>query len=146
VGFPTYKESRMLAYADENAQQVCFEIQVRVPFALATAFAKMMTGNDDDVILVAETAMRYHVEGAFDACDSIELVSDNREIKRELLTRRIACGCGATSAHECCAAVEGYFTSLGQRSDEELQSLAEGDECQAARVLLVERSEMRNGS
>jgi hypothetical protein len=50
------------------------------------------------------------------------------------------CGCGATTLGECCAAVEGYFTSLGQRSNEELHELAEGDGCEAARVMLVRRA------
>ncbi|MCA1571014.1 MAG: hypothetical protein LC798_11975 [Chloroflexi bacterium] len=129
----------MPVYVNDDEQQVCFAIEVRVPFALAPAFAAAMTGHDDDVILAAETAMRHRVEGALGANDSIELASDEHPIKRELLADRIACGCGATSAQECCAAVEGYFTSLGQRSDEELHSLAEGDGCQAARVLLAER-------
>jgi hypothetical protein len=51
------------------------------------------------------------------------------------------CGCGAKVEGECTAAVEGYFTSLGQRSDEELRSLAEGDGCEAARVMLLKRAE-----
>jgi hypothetical protein len=129
----------MPVYVNDDEQQVCFAIEVRVPFALAQAFGAAMTGHDDDVILAAETAMRHRVEGALGANDSIELASDDREIKRELLTHRIACGCGATRTHDCSAAVEGYFTSLGQRSDDELRSLAEGDGCQAARVLLAER-------
>jgi hypothetical protein len=45
------------------------------------------------------------------------------------------CGCGATKASECCAAVEGYFTTIRQRSGEELASLAE-DGCGAAREVL----------
>lgn len=49
------------------------------------------------------------------------------------------CGCGATKPSECCAAVEGYFTSLGQRSDYELNQLADGDGCTAAKAMLAER-------
>ena len=49
------------------------------------------------------------------------------------------CGCGATKLSECCAAVEHYFTSLGQRSDYELTQLAEGDGCTAAKAMLIER-------
>ena len=59
-------------YTAHNEQQVCFNIEVRVPFALAAAFADALTGNDDDIILAAETAMRDHLD-ARGAAESIEL-------------------------------------------------------------------------
>jgi hypothetical protein len=52
-----------------------------------------------------------------------------------------SCGCGAMEPGECAAAVEGHFTSLGQRSEEELRSLAEGDDCKAAAFMLARREE-----
>lgn len=72
-----------------------------------------------------------------------------REIERNLAAERVAearardeaeghwpeaCGCGATQAAECTAAVEGYHTSLGDRSDAELVTLVE-DGCKAADAL-----------
>ena len=38
-------------------EEVCFAIEVRVPLALAAAFAAAMTGDDDDIILAAEHLM-----------------------------------------------------------------------------------------
>lgn len=64
---------------------------------------------------------------------------DQEERDRAAVTMN-TCGCGATKPSECTAAVEGYFTSLGQRSEVELHQLAEGDGCEAARVLLVKRA------
>jgi hypothetical protein len=47
------------------------------------------------------------------------------------------CGCGAKRVGECAAAVEGYYTSLGQRDPAGLRELRE-DGCQAA-TLLIDR-------
>lgn len=55
------------------------------------------------------------------------------------------CGCGADRVGDCCAAVEHAFTSLAQRSDEQLRELADGDECGAAKRLLTARR-LRSGS
>jgi hypothetical protein len=77
----------MPVYVNDDEQQVCFAIEVRVPFALAAQFAAALTGNDDDVILAAETAMRQRI-GARGAVESIELWPDDyppASVKRELL-------------------------------------------------------------
>jgi hypothetical protein len=76
--------------------------------------------------------------GAFPA-DLETAAARSRRERRETFVMR-ECGCGATRVSECTAAVEGYFTSLGQRSDEELDVLADGDECQAARVVRARRA------
>lgn len=63
-------------------------------------------------------------------------------------TEMKTCGCGATTVGECAAAVEGYFTSLGQRSDEELQVLGDeedGDGCTAAQAVLAIRRQDQEG-
>lgn len=53
-------------YTNNEEEQVCFDIEVRVPFSQARAFAKAMTGHDDDVILAAETAIRERIgRGAY---------------------------------------------------------------------------------
>ena len=57
-------------------EEVCFAIEVRVPLALAAAFAAAMTGDDDDIILAAEHLMRERIPGAVDADASIELMAD----------------------------------------------------------------------
>lgn len=122
-----------------DAEDVSFGIEVRVPFSQAKAFADALTGNDDDIILAAETAMRERLGRGSD--EEVELRAGPRmEALRATLGEYMApCGCGATTAADCCAAVEGYFTSLGQRSGEELHTLAEGDGCEAARLMLVQR-------
>lgn len=51
---------------------VSFNIEVRVPIALAGAVADALTGDDADIVLAAETAMRVRVD-ALDATESIEL-------------------------------------------------------------------------
>lgn len=68
------------------------------------------------------------------------------ELRRQAETVMEVCGCGATKPGECAAAVEGYYTSLGQRGDDALISLAEVDGCEAARVLLIKREHEREGS
>lgn len=70
----------------------------------------------------------------------IETAAARREREREEAQTMRECGCGATTQRECAAGVEGYFTSITQRSDHELTELAEGDGCEAARVLLLTRS------
>jgi hypothetical protein len=76
----------------------------------------------------------------------IESAAERAERKRVAAITMGTCGCGATSKGECAAAVEGYFTSLSQRSEEQLRELAEGDECEAARVILVERRQAAGGA
>lgn len=60
-----------MPYRNDEAQ-VCFDIEVRVPYAQAAAFAAAMTGSDDDVILAAEHAMRERIGGLGDR-ESVEL-------------------------------------------------------------------------
>lgn len=45
-------------YINEDEEQVCFDIEIRVPYSQARTFAQALTGNDDDVLLAAETAIR----------------------------------------------------------------------------------------
>ena len=59
-------------YTAHAEQQVCFMIEVRVPFAFADAFADALTGDDDDIILAGEKAMRERLD-ALGAIESIEL-------------------------------------------------------------------------
>ena len=118
-------------------EEVCFAIEVRVPLALAAAFAAAMTGDDDDIILAAEHLMRERIPGAVDADASIELMADTTAATAALrdVGEPVTCGCGAATERECPAACENHFRSLEQRSDEELQRLHDGDECAAAGLL-----------
>lgn len=43
---------------------VQFAVEVKVPIRQAPIFAEALTGNDDDIILAAETAMRERIEEA----------------------------------------------------------------------------------
>ena len=72
-------------YTAHTEQQVGFNIEVRVPFAFAAAFADALTGDDDDIILAAETAMRVHLD-ARGASESIELSPEplTRDLQAEL--------------------------------------------------------------
>lgn len=65
---------------------VTFAVECRVPVEQAEAFAKAMTGNDDDIVLAAETAMRERVGRVYDVeLEEVELgVPDEREVKRVL--------------------------------------------------------------
>jgi hypothetical protein len=59
-------------YTAHTEEQVRFNVEVRVPFALAAAYADALTGEDDDIILAAERAMRERLD-ALGASESIEL-------------------------------------------------------------------------
>jgi hypothetical protein len=59
-------------YTSDTEPQVRFSIEASVPFALATSFADALTGNNDDIILAGETAMRKRLD-AVGAIESIEL-------------------------------------------------------------------------
>lgn len=48
--------------SETSRNSVIFTLEVEVPAEQATAFASSMTGNDDDVILAAETAIRRRLE------------------------------------------------------------------------------------
>jgi hypothetical protein len=60
----------MSSFIDRNAVGetgdgwVTFAIEVRVPMRQAPILADAMTGNDDDVVLAAEKAMRERIEDA----------------------------------------------------------------------------------
>lgn len=58
---------------EERGTRVCFVIEVSVPFAQAKAFATALTGNDNDIVLAAEHAMRDHIEGDMLDSEGIEL-------------------------------------------------------------------------
>ena len=45
-------------YRNDDEEQVCFNVEVRVPYAQAEGFAAQLSGDDDDIILAAETAIR----------------------------------------------------------------------------------------
>lgn len=72
---------------------VRFSVDVEVPFWQARIFAEAMTGNDDDIILAAEKAMRERIEEAveefepmgnnvyYEPTDRVELaVPEQREV------------------------------------------------------------------
>ena len=73
-------------YTADEEQQVCFAIEVRVPFGQAARFAEHLTGDDNDVILAAEQAMRKRIDGMGDL-EAVELwpAADERAIRRALL-------------------------------------------------------------
>lgn len=72
-------------YVADHERQVCFGIEVRVPFEQAARFADDLSGNDDDIILAAETAMRELVGRRFG--EEVELWLGPRKdtLRRELL-------------------------------------------------------------
>jgi hypothetical protein len=119
-----------------------FDVRVRVPAALRVRVAAALTGNDDDIVLAAEKAMRERID-ADGLEESIELAPDEwpdvldhlDPLHERDMPRMETCGCGAQRLGDCAAAREGYFMSLTQRSDDELLSLAEGDGCEAALTL-----------
>lgn len=51
---------------EERRDSVTFRLELRVYAHQAEAFAAAMTGNDDDVILAAETAMRERIGRVYD--------------------------------------------------------------------------------
>jgi hypothetical protein len=46
----------------ESREVISFSLTVEVPLTQARAFSAAMTGNDDDIVLAAETAMRDRIE------------------------------------------------------------------------------------
>lgn len=50
-----------MASVEERDDRVFFSVEIGVPFTQAGAFVEAMTGNDDDIILAAETAMRDRI-------------------------------------------------------------------------------------
>lgn len=50
----------------ETGASVSFAVEVKVPAEQVEAFAGALTGNDDDIILAAETAMRERVGRVYD--------------------------------------------------------------------------------
>lgn len=80
---------------------VRFAIEVRVPMRQAPIVAEALTGNDDDIVLAAETAMRERIEDAvfedaekvrerdkyaYDLDDRLELVVMQEQIVKPFLT------------------------------------------------------------
>lgn len=45
----------------DTEAEVSFEVEVRFPRSLAPAMAEALTGNDDDIVLAAERAMRERI-------------------------------------------------------------------------------------
>lgn len=108
------------------------------------AFARALMAGDP-----ASFKVGYTADNAYLVClDAFDMSSDAQNLLAEAIgvgehakpEPMEMCGCGATKPSECCAAVEHYYTSLGQRSDEELVVLAEGDGCTAAKAMLDERN------
>lgn len=46
---------------EERGERVIFAVEVSVPFSQSAAFAEALTGNDDDIILAAEHAVRARI-------------------------------------------------------------------------------------
>jgi hypothetical protein len=57
----------------ETEEQVCFGVEIRVPFSQAAQFAELLTGNDDDILLAAEQGIRNRLEMGADT-EEVELV------------------------------------------------------------------------
>jgi len=86
---------------EERGDRVVFNIKVTVPLRQAPIFAEHLTGDDNDIILAAEEALREAIEdevidGAkkmedagrtaeFDLADRIELDVRSLDIVREIL-------------------------------------------------------------
>lgn len=47
---------------NEDRETVSIQVTVQIPIIIANGFAKAITGNDDDILLAAETAMRERLE------------------------------------------------------------------------------------
>lgn len=71
-------------YHADVEQQACFNVEVRVPYELAAAFADAMTGFDDDILLAAELAMRKRL-GSMGADENVELAGWSDDTVREFL-------------------------------------------------------------
>lgn len=75
-----------------RADFAVFEIEIAVPLTQADRFADALTGNDDDVILAAETAMRERVDAEEGEYEGIELEHyfDSKEQVVEFLRHHAA--------------------------------------------------------
>lgn len=60
-------------YTAEAEEQVCFGVEVRVPFSLAQAFLARLTGNDDDIVLAAELGIEQAIGFGIDN-EKVELM------------------------------------------------------------------------
>lgn len=81
---------------EERGDRVVFHVEVTVPLRQAPIFAEHLTGDDNDIVLAAETAMREAIEdeviedaekmeeagrtAEFDLADRIELDIRSRDV------------------------------------------------------------------
>lgn len=72
-------------YITETEEQVCFGIEVRVPFSQAAQFAAGLTGNDNDIVLAAEHGIREQLQ-MDGSGQEVELVlgPERKTLQREL--------------------------------------------------------------
>jgi hypothetical protein len=71
----------------ESREVISFSLTVEVPLTQARQFAVAMTGNDDDIVLAAETAMRDIVEEMIDSeePERLEISFPNESYARDFL-------------------------------------------------------------
>jgi hypothetical protein len=76
----------MQQIVERQGSSIIFILDVEVPAHQAAAFEAAMTGNDDDIFLAAETAMRERVGRSYDVeLEELELgVPDEASVKRAL--------------------------------------------------------------
>lgn len=67
------------SHHDTDDPVVHVNIELRLPRAHAAAFAEAMTGNDDDVLLAAETAMRERIGRDYSPFMELELSYFDRD-------------------------------------------------------------------
>lgn len=69
----------------QTEEQVCFGVEIRVPFSLAEAFRARLTGNDDDIVLAAELGIEQAIGFGIDN-EKVELVlgPDKHRLREEL--------------------------------------------------------------
>lgn len=99
----------------------------------------------ENAAIATAEAMKLSATEVGALCDELD-IEDRSIVGKCLGVALFKCGCGATTTGECAAAVEGYFTSLGQRSDVELLEMALDGECEAAKVVLAEREKAIGGA
>jgi hypothetical protein len=70
----------------ETGSSVTFTMEVEVPAEQVEAFREAMTGDDDDIILAAETAMRERVGRSYDVdFEEVEIgVPSEADVKEAL--------------------------------------------------------------
>jgi hypothetical protein len=73
-------------HINEASNDISFGVEIRVPQAQAKAFAALLTGNDDDVILAAETAIRETL-GRDWQNEEVEIVTgpDRNQLREQLV-------------------------------------------------------------